>query len=210
LSLFFHPHSTDFHHFHLSKEDHDKQNYDNGSVLQEPLPRYQEQSQNKLREMKVCIEYHRGTKHLCQQEGLGYYLQLQPGRTPVLEYSCQLIRGQIPPVPWPCQKQCHKQSLEPQQAACDHCDLHGEYPCTFEHIKLVSSTTDNGVQPAAKKSAPPPPCTWSPQTPSAAHGCTRMNTSQGKHAPKTARDPSKPPTSIFEILQFKPPAPWKG
>ena len=55
-SLFFHPHSTDFHHFHLSNEDHDKQNSDNGGILQEPLPWYQDQSYNKLRETKVCIE----------------------------------------------------------------------------------------------------------------------------------------------------------
>jgi hypothetical protein len=41
-SLFFHPHSTEFHHFHLSNEDHDKQNNDDGSVLQEPPPQYQD------------------------------------------------------------------------------------------------------------------------------------------------------------------------
>jgi hypothetical protein len=37
LSLFFHPHSTDFYHVHLLNEDHDKQNSDNGSVLQKTL-----------------------------------------------------------------------------------------------------------------------------------------------------------------------------
>jgi hypothetical protein len=45
LSPFLHPHSTDFHHFHLTNEDLDKQNdnCDDGSVLQEPLPQeYQE------------------------------------------------------------------------------------------------------------------------------------------------------------------------
>ncbi len=46
---------TDFHHFHLLKEDHDKQNGDNGSILQEPLPQYHKQPHNKLRETKVCI-----------------------------------------------------------------------------------------------------------------------------------------------------------
>ena len=55
-SLFFHPHSIDFLHFHLLNEDHDKQNSDNGGILQEPLPWYQDQSYNKLRETKVCIE----------------------------------------------------------------------------------------------------------------------------------------------------------
>jgi hypothetical protein len=68
LSLFFYPHSTDFHHFHLLKEDHDKQNGNNKSYLQEPLPQYQEQSHSKLGETKVCIQYHQGTEHLCQQE----------------------------------------------------------------------------------------------------------------------------------------------
>ena len=72
-SLFFHPHSTDFHHFHLLKEDHDKQNGNNGSVLQEPMLQYHEQPHNKLRETKVCIGYHQGMKHPCQQEGLQYY-----------------------------------------------------------------------------------------------------------------------------------------
>jgi hypothetical protein len=34
LSLFLHPHSTDFHHFHFANEDHDKQtdNGDDGSI----------------------------------------------------------------------------------------------------------------------------------------------------------------------------------
>jgi hypothetical protein len=38
LSLFFHPHSTDFYHFHLSNEDHDEQNTNNKSIFQEPMP----------------------------------------------------------------------------------------------------------------------------------------------------------------------------
>ncbi len=101
--------------------------------------------------------------------------------------------------------------MEPQQAACNHHDLHGKYPRTFDHMELAPGTTDNGVRPAVKKPAPPPPHTrsWS-QTPSAAHGCTRMNTPQGKRASTTPMDPSKPPTSILEILKFKPPAPGKG
>ncbi len=64
---------------------------------------------------------------------------------------------------------------------------------------------------AAKKPASPPPRTqMQSRTPSAAHGCTRTNTPQVKRAPTTAKDPSKPPASILEILQSKPPAPGKG
>jgi hypothetical protein len=195
-SLFFHPHSTDFHHFHLSKEDHDKQNGNNGSILQEPLPQYCKQPHKELKETKVSIGYHLGTKHSCQQEGLQYYLRLQPCRTAVHNNPCQVIGGQIPPVPWPCQQQYHEQSLEPHQVACNHCDLHGEYPRTFNHMELAPGTTNNGVQPAAKKPAPPPPCIWSrSRAPSAAHGHTRTNTPQGKRTPTNPRDPSKPPTS---------------
>jgi hypothetical protein len=130
---------------------------------------------------------------------------------PVHEDSCQVIGGQIPPILWPCQQQYCKQSLEPQQAACDRCNLHGEYPRTFDHMELTPAMTDDGIQPAAKKPVSPLPHTWlRSRTPSTAHGCTRMNMPQEKHAPTTARDPSKPPTSILEILQSKPPAPVKG
>jgi hypothetical protein len=58
LSLFFHPHSTDFHYFHLLKEDHYKQNGNDRSVLQEPLPKYCKQPHDKLKETKVSIGYH--------------------------------------------------------------------------------------------------------------------------------------------------------
>ncbi len=87
LSLFFHPHSINFHHFHLLNEDHDKQNGNDGSILQEPLSQYWEQLHDKLRQTKVCIEYCWGMKHCCQQEGQQYYLQLQPCRTAVHEDS---------------------------------------------------------------------------------------------------------------------------
>jgi hypothetical protein len=93
LSLFLYPHSTDFHHFHLANEAHDKQlnNGGNGSVSQEPLPQeYQEQSNAKLRETKDLIGNHQRTNHLC--------LQLQPRRTVVHKASCRVFGGQIPPV----------------------------------------------------------------------------------------------------------------
>jgi hypothetical protein len=89
LSLFLHPHSTDFHHFHLVNEDLVEQNDNgiNGSVLQEPLPQeYWEQSHAKLGETKDFIGNHQRTNHLCQQESL-QYLQLQPSQTVVQEDS---------------------------------------------------------------------------------------------------------------------------
>jgi hypothetical protein len=82
--------------------------------------------------------------------------------------------------------------------ACNHCDLHGEYPRTFDHMELAPGTTNDGVRPAAKKPALPPPRTRSQsRAPSAAHRRTRTIMPQGKRTPATPRDPSKPPTSFL-------------
>jgi hypothetical protein len=78
-------------------------------------------------------------------------------------------------------------------------------------MDIIPGTSDDGVQMAAKKPTPLPPCSWlRSQTSSAACGHNRTNTPHGKRALTTAKDLSKPPASILEILQSKPPTPGKG